>query len=80
MSSSITDCNKKFGLFLKEGRLRKDMSQTEVVERAGIGQSYYSYIEAGRRNIDLSLALNLCDILGLDINDFVKAQSNSTRK
>jgi DNA-binding XRE family transcriptional regulator len=69
-----SECQISFGQFIKEGRKRKDMLQTEVAQLVGIPQSYYSVIEGGAkgRNIDLVLAMKICLVLGLDFNDFLK--------
>lgn len=63
---------KGFGEFIKEGRERRNLSQTEVAEQVGIRQPYYSQIERGDRNADLTLAMTICKILDLDMSDFIK--------
>lgn len=69
-----TECQIQFGTFIREGRKAKGMLQTEVAELVGIPQPYYSIIERGAkdRNVDLALALKICQVLGLDIADFIK--------
>ena len=69
-----SECQISFGSFIKEGRKRKDMLQAEVAQLVGIPQSYYSIIERGAkdRNIDLVLAMKICQVLGLDFSDFTK--------
>lgn len=65
------DCIVAFGEFVREGRDKKNLYQTEVAEMLGISQGYYCRIERGEREVPLTLALNLCSALGLDINDFI---------
>ena len=62
-----------FGQFIKDGRKMRDMSQTEVAQMVGITQAYYSIIEKGAidRNIDLVLALKICQVLNLDMSNFI---------
>lgn len=67
-----TECHKKFGIFIKEARNRKNLTQQEVAEVAKISQVYLSHIERGARDVDLVLSLKLCDILNADIKDFVE--------
>ena len=67
-----SECQVEFGEFLKRGRTQRDMLQTEVAALAGITQAFYSQIENGIRNIDFVLALRLCQIIRIDINDFIK--------
>ena len=68
--------NAAFGAFIKEARVSKGIYQGDVSKHIGVTQSYYSYIENGTRNIDLQLAIEICNYLGLDLSEFVKAQSN----
>lgn len=67
-----SECLIGFGRFIKDGREKKDMLQAEVAELAGITQAYYSMIERGVREPDLTLSMRLCQILRLDLSDFVK--------
>lgn len=66
--------NAAFGSLLKEARLSKKLYQRDVAQRIGVTQAYYAYIENGDRNVDLQMALELCNFLGLDLNDFIKTQ------
>jgi transcriptional regulator with XRE-family HTH domain len=65
-------CHVEFGKFIKNARTLKGLFQQEVAEKAGITQTYVSYIERGERDIDLALALRLCEILNIDIKDFLE--------
>ncbi len=69
-----SECLIGFGNFIKEGREKRDMLQSEVATQIGISQPYYSMIEKGtkERNVDLVLALKICQVLKLDINGFIK--------
>lgn len=66
------ECHLSFGRFIKQRRELLKLQQKEIAEKVGITQPYLSYIERGERDIDLPLALNLCEALELDINEFVK--------
>ena len=66
--------NLAFGTFIKEARENKRLYQRDVAKNIGVTQSYYAYIENGARNIDLQLALEICNFLGLNLNDFIKTQ------
>lgn len=70
MKDDIT-IQKDFGSFLKDHRKRKDLLQTEVAERAGITQVYYSAIECGTRQPKFSLVLKICEILDADLKEFI---------
>lgn len=61
-----------FGRFVKEARLQKGWYQDMVAARAGLAQGYYSNIELGRRKPTLLTYLKVCEVLGLDFNEFLK--------
>jgi len=65
------NCNVKFGEFIKAARECQKMSQVEVAEKIGITQVYLSHIERGDRNVDLVLALKICDVVKADMQSFV---------
>lgn len=64
------DCHNAFGRYIKIARKRKGMSQCEVAEILGISQAQYSRIEGGQRDVDLAVAFQICDVIGVDIRDF----------
>ena len=66
------ECHTQFGQFIKEARLKNELNQKEVAEGVGITQAYLSYLERGEREIDLVLALRLCDTLNVNIVNFLK--------
>ena len=62
----------EFDRFIQEAREMKGLLQADVAEKLGVSRSYYTYIEAGTREIYFSLAVNICRVLDLDMNDFMK--------
>lgn len=68
-------CLKGFGSFVKEGRERLGMYQSDVAKMLNISQPYYSCIEKGTRNVDLVLAMKICDTLKLDLSDYITVYS-----
>lgn len=70
-------CYEDFGRFIKDRRILAGLSQLEVAEQLKITQSYLSRIEAGKRVVDMVLALNLCAVIGVDITEFMKKYSTS---
>lgn len=66
------ECHVQFGKFIRDARELKGLYQAELAEKVGIVQSYLSRLERGERDIDLALALKLCDALNIDIQDFIK--------
>jgi transcriptional regulator with XRE-family HTH domain len=64
--------SKEFGTFIREAREKRGFYQADVAEKLGVSRAYYTHIEAGNRDIYFSLAINICLILDLDINEFMK--------
>jgi transcriptional regulator with XRE-family HTH domain len=67
------EITQRFGMFIRDGRVKKSLLQKEVAAKLNISQVYYSYIENGSRNVDLPLALEICRVLELDLNDFTSS-------
>ena len=65
-------CLKEFGQFIREGREKKNLYQRHVAEKLGTTQQYYSRIEKGQRNVDLVLAVKICQILNLNLSSFIR--------
>ena len=63
---------KDFGEYIRQGREKQKLFQSQVAESLGVTQQYYSHIEKGIRNVDLVLALKICQVLKLNLNDFIK--------
>jgi DNA-binding XRE family transcriptional regulator len=62
----------EFGAFVREARERQGMLQADVAEKLGVSRSYYTLIEAGKRDIYFATAVDICRILRLDFDEFVK--------
>lgn len=79
MSDRVKDqqVNKDFGMYVRRARHEKGYTQKEVASMLGISYSFYNFIERGLRNISLELAVNICRLLGADISEFMKTQSQS---
>lgn len=67
-----SECLIGFGKFIKEGRERKKLYQEHIASSLNISQAYYSLIEKGERNVDLFLAMRICQILELDLQDYIR--------
>lgn len=53
---------------IQERRKYLNISQQELAEQLGISQGQYSSLISGRSEISLDRFINICDILGLNIN------------
>ena len=62
---------KEFGSFVKSARKNRHLTQGEVAEKLNISQSYYSCIEKGTRKLSLPMAIRVCEVLNLDLNEFI---------
>ena len=61
-----------FGEWIRQGRERKGLSQGEVAAELELHQTYYGKIELAKREVDLVTAMAICNVLGLDLSDFIK--------
>ena len=60
---------KRFGNYLYELRLRRDLSLAQVSSQVGTNSSYLSEIEHGRKMPDDNLMRELAEFYGLDENN-----------
>ena len=65
-------CLTEFGTWIESARKRKCLSQIEVASAAGLSQSQYCRIESAKREVDLCTAMRVCQVLELDLSDFIK--------
>ena len=61
----------EFGRAIYKAREKKGLIQAHVAEELGISRSYYAMIENGDREIYFTLAINICRLLEVDINEFM---------
>ncbi len=54
----------RFGMRLREIRLKKELSQERLAELAGLHRTYVSSVERGERNISLENIARLATALG----------------
>ena len=78
MNIDNVTCQKGFGDFVREGRERLGLFQSDVARALDISQPYYSHIEKGTRNVDLILAMKICEILKLNLSDYINKYLNPT--
>jgi transcriptional regulator with XRE-family HTH domain len=60
----------KFGIKLKELRLKNGLSQEKLANLAEIDRTYLPGIEKGERNVSLSIIEKLAIALGIEITEF----------
>lgn len=71
-----SECLITFGDYIRKAREAAGLSQEGIAEQLGITQSYYSKIESGKRNVDLVLAMRICAILGIGLQDYISIYIN----
>ena len=71
-----SECLIAFGDYIRKARDKTGLSQYEVAEQLGITQAYYSQIESGKRNVDLVLAMKICAVLGIGLQDYISIYMN----
>lgn len=66
----------KIGGFIAEQRKSVGLTQMQLAERLGITDRAVSKCETGRAMTDSSLMLQLCEILGISVNELLSGKSN----
>lgn len=64
---------------VKELRLAKGLTQTELARRLRVPQSYVSKYETGERRLDLPETALLCDTIGVPFSQFVRLYERRRR-
>lgn len=62
----------RFGQRVREERLKRNLSQEELAERAGVHRTYIGMIERAEKNITLINIERIAAALGLSINELFK--------
>ena len=65
--------------WLKQIRLSKGMTQSEVAKESGISRSYYADIERGTANAGGSTAKRIADVMGFDMTLFFANERRVSR-
>ena len=64
----------KIGKFIAECRKRKDLTQMQLAEKLGITDKAVSKWERGIAMPDTSIMLELCEILGISVNELLSGE------
>lgn len=63
---------------LREIRISKGLSQYELAKKLGISQQRLSNYEKGKRKLPVELAIKICRILNVTLEDIYIAESSQT--
>ncbi len=53
-------------------RARKKYSQSEIAMKSGITQKYFNMIENQKVNPSITVIVNICDVLEIDLNTLLR--------
>ena len=67
----------KIGKFIAECRKQKNLTQMQLAEKLGITDKAVSKWERGIAMPDSSIMLELCDILGISVNELLSGEKNN---
>jgi transcriptional regulator with XRE-family HTH domain len=65
---------------LKDLRLDKNLTQSDLAGRLGLPQSYVSKYETGERRLDFVETFFVCEALGITVEEFAKLFSSKVGK
>lgn len=69
----LKEARRRLCTALREARESAGLTQTDLANRLGVGQSYVSKIENGDRRIEVAELVLVCRALGIDPVKFIKA-------
>lgn len=70
---SDNDLLKQFGLRVKELRLKAGLSQEKFALQIGMDRTYFSSVEAGKRNLSIHNIKKICDGFNITLSEFFKS-------
>jgi len=62
----------EFGHLVREQRLKKEMSQEKLAEKAGLHRTYIGMVERGEKNITLTNICKISKALDISVSDLSK--------
>ena len=65
---------------LKEERLRREISMTQIAQQSGLSQQMISYVERGMRSPTLDTLLRISSVLRVDLWKIIKAASEQQNR
>lgn len=65
--------------WLKEERVKQRLTQKQVADAIGVTESFYSLVEANKRQkkMDITLAARLANVLGMEVNEIVRKEAEN---
>ncbi len=65
--------------WLKEERVKQRLTQKQVADAIGVTESFYSLVEADKRQkkMDITLAVRLANVLGMEVNEIVRREAEA---
>ncbi len=64
---------------LRQIRLDAGLSQIELAQRLGLAQSFISKYEQGERRLDLLELRQICQVVGMSLEEFVRKFEDSLK-
>ena len=77
--SIYTEQHRELIALLREIRLEAGLRQVELAHRLGQPQSFVSKYESGERRLDLLQLRQICEAVGISLQEFVKRFEKSLR-
>ncbi len=62
----------KIAINIKLQRIKNNLNQDKLAELSGISQKYLSAIERAKVNPSITIIINICRVLKIDLNEIYK--------
>ena len=70
-ASKRRPARERFGIALRQARLRLEISQEELAARAGMHRTYVGQVESGQRNVAIDNLEKLADAVGVPLSEML---------
>lgn len=71
-ASKRVPARERFGIALRQARLRLELSQEELAARAGMHRTYVGQVESGQRNVAIDNLEKLAEAVGMPLWQMLK--------
>lgn len=61
----------KIGKGLKNARIKANLTQKQVADKAGVNANWYARLERGEEKASLDTLQNICKVLNVKVSDII---------
>jgi transcriptional regulator with XRE-family HTH domain len=77
--ASLSPRHVALGLAIREGRMKRDLTQEDLAERTGLSANYIGDLERGERNVSIRALWQVADGLGVPASELMRPAEKGRR-